>query len=210
MLVIGLGNPPEQYARTPHNAGARVLDALATYAGCSGWSYDNVVRSETMQCNGWQLLKPRTYMNQSGACLRPLLNDRTPEEVSRDLVVIHDDIDMPLGTIKIVRDAGTGGHNGVASIENTLNTRTFVRIKIGVAPVCRDGDGTGKTVDEKGTMRKPRGEPAVTRYLLSPMSARACEVIDAAAPRVSEILAMIETDGVAKAMSICNAREEQR
>lgn len=193
MYIIGLGNPGDAYANTPHNAGFLLVDEVARRGGCPDFRYDRPMRSYVSDCGGWLLGKPQTYMNRSGDALRPLLNDRSANEVAAELVVIHDDVDQPLGSLKIVERKNAGGHRGVTSLTSTLGTNEFVRIKIGVAPV-----------DENGVMRKPSGEGAVRRYLLSAMSNTRKEALAGVAGPVYEALRCMDTDGVAKAMSLYN------
>lgn len=195
MYIFGLGNPGRAYTGTPHNAGYIILDEIAQRSGCD-WQTDRPMQAHRSRCGDWVLVKPYTYMNRSGESLRPLLNDQGSDVVARDLVVAHDDVDLPLGTLKIVAGRGTGGHRGVASIERALGTRDFTRIKIGVAPV-----------DEEGVMRKPHGNDLVKGYLLSPMGTGARDAVAGLAPTVEEILRCIERDGVPKAMSLYNRNE---
>jgi len=194
MIIIGLGNPGTQYTRTPHNAGHLICDELAARHRCGDWTYEKPMRAYRARCGTWLVIKPWSYMNHAGDALRPLVHDHGVREVARELVVIQDDIDQPLGAIKIVRGRNAGGHNGVTDLINTLQTNQFVRIKIGVAPV-----------DENGVMRKPTGERAVTSYLLAPMGEEKQTALRERARVVDEALVCMDTEGVAKAMSLYNA-----
>jgi len=131
-LIVGLGNPGERYFNTRHNIGFSVVDSVAAHFNLS------ITRSEKqallIETVLWQsrviLAKPLTYMNASGAAVGALaeLYAIPPARI----LVIHDDIDLPLGRIKIVAGGGAGGHKGVLSISNSLGANTFPRIKIGV------------------------------------------------------------------------------
>ena len=109
-LVVGLGNPGEQYERTRHNVGFMILDALESKPEYA------------------VLLKPQTLMNNSGKAVKEKYHNDT------QLIVIHDDIDLPLGKIKISKNAGSAGHKGVESIIKEISTKDFIRIRIGIQP----------------------------------------------------------------------------
>ena len=117
-LIVGLGNPGAKYENTPHNAG---FAALAEFEkkGVEGVSV--------------QLLKPQSFMNRSGFEVKDAL--RNFKLTNEQLVVIHDDIDLPLGKVKVSKDSGAGGHKGVISIIEQLGTKDFVRIRIGIQPI---------------------------------------------------------------------------
>jgi len=133
-LVVGLGNPGERYAHTPHNAGFAVVDRLASSAG-GGWKSDPCpARVATVSLSGTSLLlaKPQTYVNLSGRAVSLLLSEYS---LSLDgLVVICDDLALSLGRIRIRARGGDGGHNGLKSIIEVLGTREFTRVRLGVAP----------------------------------------------------------------------------
>jgi len=112
-IIVGLGNPGKKFDHTRHNAGFEVLDFFAKE---NNFSEDQVL-----------LIKPQTFMNESGKAVEPY------KFKVNDLIVVHDDIDMPLGKIKFVKDSTSGGHKGVESIIQTLGTKDFARLKIGVA-----------------------------------------------------------------------------
>ena len=131
-LIVGLGNPGERYSNTRHNIGFSVVDSVAAHFNLT------ITRTEqhalVLETVLWRsrvvLAKPLTYMNASGAAVGALAEMYA---VSPDrILVIHDDIDLPLGRIKIVASAGAGGHKGVSSLSNRLGTNKFPRIKIGV------------------------------------------------------------------------------
>ena len=133
-LVVGLGNPGQRYARTPHNAGFAVVDQLAS-AGGSGWRSDPcLARVATVGLSGTSLLlaKPQTYVNLSGRAVSLLLSEYRLS--LDDLVVICDDLALPMGRLRIRARGGDGGHNGLKSIIEALATREFTRVRLGVAP----------------------------------------------------------------------------
>ncbi|MDP2664987.1 MAG: aminoacyl-tRNA hydrolase [bacterium] len=129
-LIVGLGNPGEKYEKTRHNAGFMVLDELE--------------KKELPQA---RLLKPDTFMNDSGsAVLRATKNYKLK---TTNLIVVHDDIDIPLGNIKVSKGSGSAGHKGVESIIQALGTKDFTRIRIGILPP------EGKPADVENFVLKP-------------------------------------------------------
>ncbi len=133
-LVVGLGNPGELYAHTPHNAGFAVVDRLAS-AGEGRWrSDDGPALVATVGLSGSSLLlaKPQTYVNLSGSAVSLLLSERRLS--LDDLIVICDDLALPAGRIRIRARGGDGGHNGLKSIIEALGTREFTRVRLGIAP----------------------------------------------------------------------------
>lgn len=132
-LIVGLGNPGREYERTRHNAGFWWVDAIASARGArwakeskfSGW----VARVEEGGRDFW-LLKPATYMNESGRSVGVFLRfHRIPPA---EMLVVHDELDLPPGSVKLKSGGGTGGHNGLRDIDEVLGTRDFLRLRIGI------------------------------------------------------------------------------
>ncbi|MEX1027094.1 MAG: aminoacyl-tRNA hydrolase [Candidatus Paceibacterota bacterium] len=196
--IIGLGNPDEKYKNTPHNVGFQILDIFRSAWNGTDWKRDNVLNALTsIGASGdatIALLKPETYMNRSGETVRALLKQVPPAELTEQLIVVHDDIDLPQGRIKITRRGGAGGHHGVESIARALETDVFIRIKVGIAPN-----------DENGEIRKPKGERTVTEYVLRPNPHFSARVADTIGPMLVEAVALLVRDGVDRAMSRYNA-----
>ncbi len=130
-IIVGLGNPGKKYFRTRHNVGYRVIDHLANI-----FNIKLLKRTDYEFGKGFFeniefiLIKPLTFMNRSGKALKQLLNTKVEENMQ--LIVVHDDIDLPTGSIKIKRKGSSGGHKGVKSIIEELSTEEFVRVKIGI------------------------------------------------------------------------------
>jgi len=136
-LVVGLGNPGKKYERTRHNVGFLVLDTLhekLKSEGISQWDNSKKFSAEIAGCTYKNekivLAKPQTYMNDSGLAVRQIAHFY--KLTVRDLIVVHDDKDILLGEIKIQKDRGSAGHNGVKSLIEHLGTQDFVRIRVGV------------------------------------------------------------------------------
>ena len=132
-LVAGLGNPGPRYAKTRHNAGFRLVDRLAERYGASFKSSARFAgETAELRVEGRmvRLLKPRTFMNHSGRAVAAMSNYfRCPAE---GILVVHDEIDLPPGTLRLKRGGGTGGHRGLDDIVPALGTRAFSRVRVGV------------------------------------------------------------------------------
>ena len=129
-LTIGLGNPKRKYKKTRHNIGFRILDEIKNKEGFPRFKKEKKFDSEISIKGTMILLKPQTFMNNSGKAIKPFLNYyKIPTE---NIVVIHDDLDLTLGEIKISKKRGSAGHNGIQSIINELKTNDFTRIRIGI------------------------------------------------------------------------------
>ena len=134
-VILGLGNPGREYEHTRHNVGWWVLDHLADVWRFDGWRKDGEAMTSTGVVRGLKvrLVKPLTYMNLSGQVLRPYL--RRPFWAAKsDLLVIVDDVAIPVGTYRIRAKGSAGGHNGLKSVEHHLKTQDYPRLRIGVGP----------------------------------------------------------------------------
>ena len=134
-VILGLGNPGREYEHTRHNVGWWVLDHLADVWRFDGWRKDGEAMTSTGVVRGLKvrLVKPLTYMNLSGQVLRPYL--RRPFWAAKtDLLVIVDDVAIPVGTYRIRAKGSAGGHNGLKSVEHHLKTQDYPRLRVGVGP----------------------------------------------------------------------------
>jgi PTH1 family peptidyl-tRNA hydrolase len=188
-LIVGLGNPGIEYQFTPHNLGFLAIDRIASNLGvevrnrqCRALTARTVIADQMVL-----LAKPETFMNRSGLAVQELLREyeATPES---DLVVIQDELDFPLGTLRIHTRRSSAGHNGIESIIGALNTQEFLRIRIGVAPERKVGDGA--------------------EYLLAPMKKKELEVVDGMLDTAEQAVKVILKDGPAAAMNRFNRKEE--
>ncbi|OGG60582.1 hypothetical protein A3C89_00035 [Candidatus Kaiserbacteria bacterium RIFCSPHIGHO2_02_FULL_50_50] len=132
ITLLALRNPEPEYARTRHNIGADVLRAFAESNNFPAFKYDKFLKAEktisTIGDHDVQLLLSGTYMNESGQVVAA--SKLTPEET----IVIHDELNVPVGDLKISYGAGAGGHNGVASVTSTFGTAAYTRLRIGIEP----------------------------------------------------------------------------
>ncbi len=131
-IITGLGNPGTEYAKTKHNVGFMFVDALADKLGVTEWKdkFDAKIGEGRIGMEKVLLVKPQTYMNDSGRAVGPVMNfyKLTPE----DLIVAHDDMDIPAGTIRIRKKGSAGGHNGIKSILAHVGDEHFSRVRIGI------------------------------------------------------------------------------
>jgi PTH1 family peptidyl-tRNA hydrolase len=132
-IIVGLGNPGKEYERTRHNAGFMVVDTLAKQIGAT-WKHEPKLRS--MMAEGiiegekMVFVKPTTYMNASGEAVRLVMDYL--KVLPASILVVSDDIDLPLGQLRFRTEGGAGGHNGLKSMIQCLGTQQFLRLKVGV------------------------------------------------------------------------------
>lgn len=167
--VVGLGNPGDAYQDTRHNIGRMVVTSLADRWGTTDWRDDKKLSAKISQGvilkkHKCTLLLPDNYMNRSGASVSPLVKNK--KQAGR-LIVVHDDIDLGLGTLKIVFNRGSGGHRGVESIQRSIKTKEYVRVRVGVVPVS-----------PSGKLRKPKGGENVHEFILKKLSKKDLEKIE--------------------------------
>lgn len=193
-LIIGLGNPGEKYKNSRHNVGFILLDEIFK----SGWHTDKYGNADILNNESAVYVKPKTFMNNSGNSVKFFA--KKLKITSEDVVVIHDDIDLPFGSMKIVFDSGTGGHNGVKSVAEQLGTQKFTRIKIGIAPT----DGDGKAIKPKGGLFTSQ-KTAVANFVIKDFSKGDLEKIKDMSTRVKDCLDCIVREGREKAMNKYNA-----
>ncbi len=165
-LIVGLGNPGQKYEKTRHNIGSRAVEELESL------NLANVI-----------LAKPTTFMNESGKAVKSLT--KTYRLNSNNLMVIHDDIDLPLGKIRISESSGSAGHKGVESIIKSLGTKDFIRFRIGIMP-------------ETG---KPKN---VENFVLRRFNKEEEKIIEEVIKKTAEAVSMFLEKGLEKAMNEFN------
>lgn len=181
-LIVGLGNPGRRYAKTRHNAGFMVADELAERYGIELKARESYMAGKgSMEGEDVVLLEPLTFMNRSGLAVREVM--RRYGAGPENLIVIHDDIDMETGKLKIREKGSSGGHKGVESIIQSIGTREFIRVKVGI--------GRGEDIP-------------VEDYVLSKFRKEEAPLIKDAIQRASDAVSTIVKDGVKKAMNAFN------
>jgi PTH1 family peptidyl-tRNA hydrolase len=195
-LIVGLGNPGIEYQFTPHNAGFLAVDRIAEECGVvvSNRRGRALTARATLAGQDVLLVKPETFMNLSGLSVAALIQELEIAVPSEDLIVLYDELDLPLGMIRIRKRGSANGHNGVKSISGVLGTEEWLRIRIGV----------GKPALADGREIKAGGKD----YLLSPMRKQELAVLDEVLDRVRGAVEMVLTQGVDAAMNKFNRRPD--
>ncbi|PIR38230.1 MAG: aminoacyl-tRNA hydrolase [Candidatus Zambryskibacteria bacterium CG10_big_fil_rev_8_21_14_0_10_42_12] len=196
VTVVGLGNPGKEYEQTRHNVGRMIVEDVALYFGVREWKEDKkkvaLVASGGTGKEKIEYILPETFMNKSGKSLAHLKGGVKKIE---NTIVIHDDLDMPVGSAKMLFNRGDGGHKGVISINKSIGSKAYVRIKIGIS----------KTTPA-GNIKKPKGEEAVQKHVLGEFSLDELKIIKKISKGVAEALELFMGDGRAKAQTIFNSR----
>ena len=189
-LIVGLGNPGIEYQFTPHNLGFLAIDRIANDLGIE--VRNRQCRAQTARASiGGEpvvLAKPETYMNLSGLSVRELVAEHQVE-VGSGLVVIYDELDLPFGSIRIRQRGSSAGHNGMESILGALGTDEFLRIRLGIAPERKIGDGA--------------------KYVLTPFRKSQLQVVDEVLDKAAEAVEVILKDGPDAAMNKFNRKPEE-
>jgi PTH1 family peptidyl-tRNA hydrolase len=185
-LIVGLGNPGERYARTRHNVGVMALQRAA-----DRWKVNLPVSAYARHGRGRvgtvdvMLAAPLAWMNQSGSVVKALLDDCGSSP--HDLLVIHDDLDLPVGRLRLKRSGGSGGHNGILSLLTALDTNQFSRLKVGIG--------------------RPRPGEETADFVLSPFTPEERVMINAALDRAVLALECVVLEGVDMAMNRFHVQE---
>jgi len=132
-FIIGLGNPGAQFEHTRHNAGFMAIDFFAKENNFPDFKMSKKYASLISKKDDVFLAKPQSFMNESGKAVKKIISNLKFQISNSNLVVVHDDIDLPLGKIKFSQKSGTGGHKGVDSVIQRLGHNDFIRLKIGIA-----------------------------------------------------------------------------
>ncbi len=188
-LIIGLGNPGIEYQFTPHNLGFLVIDRIAGNLGvevrnrqCHALTARAVIAGQPVI-----LAKPETFMNLSGLSVRELVAEYQAD-VKSDLVVIYDELDLPLGTIRVRQRGSSAGHNGMESVLGALGTDEVLRIRLGIAPDRKVSDGV--------------------KFVLTPFRKAHLKVVDEVLDSAADAVETILKEGPAVAMNRFNRKAE--
>lgn len=191
-LIIGLGNPGQRYANNRHNLGFMCLSHLAKTHGIKFDKKQGQARTGRGEVAGSEvvLAKPQTYMNSSGQSVVRLVKKFNVS--LDDLIIINDDLDLPLGKIRVRQGGSSGGHKGVESTIAALGSRDFLRVRVGIGrPVLPDGSAQ-------------ISEDDIIAYVLSDFTPDEKEEIARVIPRVDEAILCLLTEGVIAAMNRYN------
>ncbi|HZQ21747.1 MAG TPA: aminoacyl-tRNA hydrolase [Terriglobales bacterium] len=189
-LIVGLGNPGIEYQFTPHNLGFLAIDRLANDLGvevrnrqCRALTARTVIAEQQVL-----LAKPETFMNLSGLSVRELVTKYEIDPVT-DLILIYDELDLPLGMIRVRPRGSSAGHNGMESVMGALGTQEFLRIRLGIAPDRKVGDSV--------------------KFVLTPFRRRDLDTVGEVLDRAVEAVRVILTEGPAAAMNRFNRKLEK-
>lgn len=192
-LIVGLGNPGIEYQFTPHNVGFLAIDRLAERCGAVVNNRRSKALTASAQIAGRRVLlvKPETYMNLSGLSVGSLLEELEGDP-KRNLIVMYDDVALPMGSIRVRERGSSGGHNGVKSITSTLETAEWLRIRIGIAP--------------EAPMAAESARQGRKDYVLTPFRKSELAVLDTVLDEVATAVETILTEGASVAMNRFNRR----
>lgn len=188
--IVGLGNPGEEYDNSRHNAGRATVELLAQKLNLGEWKLDQKLNALKIGDKKVTLILPQGFMNNSGASLKTLI---TNQKQAEKLVVVHDDLDLPLGRIKFSFNRSAGGHRGVESIIKNLKTEKFLRLRLGVCPTT-----------PSGKMKKPTGEQAVVDFILNKFKGKEELEFKKEAKLAVEALRVVLEEGKDRAMNLYN------
>lgn len=195
IYILGLGNPDDEYMGTRHNVGRMVLDFFAKKNDFSEWKEDisskSLISKGEIGKNKVTFIKPETFMNKSGISAKYFVDS---EKKALKLVVIHDDLDLPIGRFKISFNKSSGGHRGVESIIKAIKTEAFIRIRVGISPST-----------PSGKLKKPHGEEAVGDFILGKFKKSEEEILSKNLKLISEAISMLVNEGREKAMGEFNS-----
>jgi len=193
-LIVGLGNPGIEYQFTPHNAGFLAIDRLAEVCGAMVSNRRGRALTAKTSLAGQEILlaKPDTFMNLSGLSIVALMKELELDTPATDLIVLYDELAIPLGQLRIRERGSAGGHNGIKSILGSLGSDEFIRVRIGVG---KPPTITGREIKAGGT-----------DYLLAPMRKMQLQELDIVLDDAVRAVEMILKDGAKKAMNEFNRR----
>lgn len=176
-VIVGLGNPGQEYEGTRHNVGRELVFLLE-----KKWRIKN----------GVALLTPDTYMNQSGRALKGVIKSK---KEAAGLVIIRDDLDLPLGRVKMVFGRGTGGHKGVESVRRSVGTDEFIQVKIGISPAT-----------SRGKIKKVMGEENVQQFILGQFKSAEKKELKKVYEKITSGLEILITLGRESTMNFLNTK----
>lgn len=191
--IVGLGNPGEEYVTTRHNVAWLVLEQFVGAQAFSSFSnsslYSANLSEGRIENTPVTVLLPSTFMNNSGVAVAKFVRDRGTLDT---LVVVHDDVDIPFGEVRVAYDRGAGGHNGIKSIIDSCGSTAFIRVRVGIA---RKGIFGG--------VKRPTGE-ALSHFVLGRFTTSELKALKEVGERVHTALTLIVTKGKEEAMQVVN------
>ena len=194
-MIVGLGNPGEEYINTRHNTGRMAVEALAKKLDFPDWKNDMklkaLVTSGKIGKEKVQLVLPETFMNKSGISVGPLVKSKKAAET---LLVVHDELDIPLGKMKLSFNKSSNGHKGVESIIKAVKTEAFLRLRVGVVPALASGK-----------LKKPKGEEEIVDFIIGQFKKPEMEVLKKVIKKAVEGLEVLGKEGKDIATGVINS-----
>ena len=196
LIIVGLGNPKKEYEKTRHNAGRNAVLLLAKKEGCDEFTFNKtanaLVTKGTPDGEQVTLVLPETFVNLSGKAIAAFIKTKN---AAKNLLVIHDDLDLPLGTVKMVFGRGSGGHKGVESVMRAVKTKDFARLRIGIAPA-------GKNHQAK----KISDEEKVVKHVIGKWKSSEEAAVKKVLKKAAEAAHLFATEGINSATQFANTR----
>jgi PTH1 family peptidyl-tRNA hydrolase len=193
-VIVGLGNPGIEYERTRHNTGRILVERFGKNSNFSLWAKEKKTKAlESFGVVGKEkitLILPQTFMNKSGISVKTLI---TSKKKAEKLVVLYDDLDLPLGKFKISFARGSGGHKGVESITKSIGTKDFLRIRVGITPST-----------PRGKLKKPKGEKEVLNFIMGKFTKKEMDKLKLVSKKINQALLCIIEEGREKSMNKFN------
>lgn len=195
-VIVGLGNPGKEYEKTRHNAGRAVVELLAKQEGFEDFQFSK--KANALVSNGAiggekvTLVLPETMMNLSGKAVMQFVKS---VKAAKALLVVQDELDLPLGAMKMVFDRGSGGHKGIESVNRAIKTSAYARLRIGIS-------GAGK----KNQARKPSDEDKVIKHVIGKWKPAEEALVKKTLKKAAAASALFVTDGIEKATMEANTR----
>lgn len=188
--IVGLGNPGREYELTRHNTGRLCLGNLVKINEMElNKKLKALVAKIKISKEKAQIIFPETFMNNSGNALKPIIKSK---KMAERLIVVHDDIDLPLGKFRISFASGSAGHRGVESVIKAMKTKNFIRIRVGISPLT-----------PSGKIKKPEAKKVID-HIISKFKPRELQTIKKVARKITPAIETIMNDGLQKAMSVYN------
>jgi len=196
LVIVGLGNPEKEYERTRHNAGRSAVALIGKQEGFNEFVFNKTsnafVSKGAIKGEQMTLVLPETFVNASGKSVSTFIKT---SKAAKNLLVIHDDLDLPLGTVKLVFGRGSGGHKGVESIMRAVKTKDFARIRIGIS-------AAGK----KNQAKKISNEEKVIKHVLGKWKPNEEATVKKVLKKITETVRLFATEGIASATKFSNTR----
>ena len=191
-VIVGLGNPGKEYEKTRHNAGRSAVLLVAKQGDFPEFVFNKTMNALVSKGKAATLLLPETMMNLSGKAVVALVKN---PKAAKNLLVVHDDLDLPLGTIKMVFGRGSGGHKGVESIMRAIKTKDFARLRIGIS-------AAGK----KHQAKKISGEEKVIKHVIGKWKPGEEAALKNILKKAVEAVELFVTEGIEEATTFANTR----